>query len=167
MSRFAEATHREWIAAPVDRVRAQFADLQHHIDTAVHPKLRFEPLPAREGHVRYVQEVKLLGLRQRDVFERRFLPGGGMVDTSIEGFNAGGSISAAFRPQARAGVLGTEVEVGVRLPLPPVVGRLLRPLLEAQIRRELRAALAEDKHDLEVRGYPASTSAATAGWASA
>jgi hypothetical protein len=40
------------------------------------------------------------------------------------------------------------------LPLPPLIGGLVRPLLEKQIRREVVAALEEDKYDLEVRGYP-------------
>jgi hypothetical protein len=48
------------------------------------------------------------------------------------------------------------VEITVRLPLPPLVGVLLRPLLEAQVRKEVRAAAAEDKHDIEVLGYPQS-----------
>ena len=43
--------------------------------------------------------------------------------------------------------------ITIKLPLPPVVGRLLRPLLDLQVRRELRAAAAEDKNDIEVRGY--------------
>jgi hypothetical protein len=42
----------------------------------------------------------------------------------------------------------------IRLPLPPVVGGLIRPLLEAQVRKEVRAASLEDKQDIEARGYP-------------
>ena len=42
MTSFAEVTHHEWIAAPADRVRNQFADLQHHVRANVHPKLRFK-----------------------------------------------------------------------------------------------------------------------------
>lgn len=153
MSLFASVTHEDWIAAPPDLVRAQFADLQHHIDAAVHPKLSFRPLPPHEGNPRYEQVLRLLGLAQRDVFERRFDADGTMTDTSVEGFNRGGSLQARFRPVFRNGRPGTGVAVTVRLPLPPLVGPLLRPLLEAQVRRELRAALAEDKYDLEVRGY--------------
>ncbi len=68
MRRFAEVSHEEWIAAPIDKVRAQFADLNHHIAVNVHPKLRFELLSQGERHARFVQEVRLLGIRQRDVF---------------------------------------------------------------------------------------------------
>jgi hypothetical protein len=153
MTRFAEVTHREWIAAPVDTVRAQFADLDHHIRRNVHPKLRFEVLQRRPRGARFVQEVRLLGIRQRDVFERRIEPDGSIEDRSVEGFNRGGRLSFRFAPKAVDGRCGTQVEIIVRLPLPPVVGRLVRPLLEAQIRKAVRAAAQEDRQDIEARGY--------------
>jgi hypothetical protein len=155
MTRFVEVSHREWIAAPLERVRAQFADLDHHIAAGVHPKLRFEILQRGRQRARFVQEVRLLGLTQRDVFEREIGPEGTMTDTSIEGFNKGGSLVFRFEPEQRGGARGTAVTITIRLPLPPLVGGLVRPLLEAQVRRELRAAAAEDKFDIEVRGYPA------------
>lgn len=154
MPRFAEVRHLEWIAAPCDVVRAQFADLDHHIAAGVHPKLRFQVLERRAGGARYRQEVRLLGLRQRDVFERQMGPDGDFVDRSVEGFNRGGSLQFRFRPERRDGRHGTQVEIVVRLPLPPVVGALIRPLLEAQVRREVAAAAREDVIDIEQRGYP-------------
>jgi hypothetical protein len=167
MAAFAEVRHEEWIAAPIEQVRAQFADLDHHIQNQVHPKLRFEVQERGPHRARYLQEVRLLGIRQRDVFERRIAPDGSIVDTSVEGFNAGGSISAWFAPREQAGRAGTAVTLTVRLPLPPLVGALVRPLLERQVARELRAAAAEDKHDLEVRGYPAARRTLPAGVAPA
>lgn len=149
MPRFAEVHHSEWINAPRDTVRRQFADLRHHISTQVHPKLRFEVLAQDEHSARYVQEVRLLGLRQRDVFERSIADDGSMRDVSVEGFNRGGSLDFTFAPEAG----GTRVDICIRLPVPAPLA-LLRRLLEAQIRRELRTASAEDKHDIEVRGYP-------------
>jgi len=171
MPRFAEVIHDEWIAAAEARVRSQFADLQHHIDTGVHPKLQFRILAQgpRIGadEARYEQRVKLLGITQRDVFERRFTPDGQMVDTSVEGFNRGGSLSFRFTPERRGVAEGTLVRITVRLPLPPVVGALIRPLLEAQVRKEVAAAAAEDKHDLEVRGYRPAAAGEAAGPAGA
>lgn len=153
MPRFAEVLHEEWIAAPIDTVRSQFADLQHHIDAQVHPKLSFQPLASPAGTpMRYEQKVRLLGITQRDVFERSFGPDGSMTDRSIEGFNQGGSLAFRFRRVQQHEQTGTLVQISVRLPLPPLVGPLIRPLLESQIRRELRAAAAEDKRDIE-RGY--------------
>lgn len=153
MPKFVEVMHNEWIAAPEASVRSQFADLRHHIDAEVHPKLRFKILEEGESGARYEQRVKLLGIRQRDIFERRFTGDGGMIDTSVEGFNRGGSLAFRFTPERRGAADGTNVNITIRLPLPPVLGPLLRPLLRAQVRRELVAAVAEDKYDLEVRGY--------------
>ncbi|MFO1338136.1 MAG: hypothetical protein U1F53_07845 [Burkholderiaceae bacterium] len=153
MPRFAEVRHEEWMAADPAVVRSQFADLEHHIATNVHPKLRLVVQQRSPQRTRYLQEVTLLGMRQRDVFEREHGADGSMTDTSVEGFNRGGSLHFEFRPEARGARPGTVVAVRVRLPLPPVVGRLVRPLLESQIRKELLAAVAEDKYDLEVRGY--------------
>lgn len=153
MPRFAEVAHEEWIAAPEAQVRSQFADLKHHIAAQVHPKLSFEILRQGPSSARFVQHVRLLGIRQRDVFERSFEPDGSMLDVSVEGFNKGGSVAIDFRPGRRGAAAGTLVTITVKLPLPPLIGPLIKPLLESQIRREVRAAAAEDKHDLEVRGY--------------
>jgi hypothetical protein len=157
MTRFAEVTHHEWIAAPVETVRAQFADLDHHIRRNVHPKLRFEVLQRRPRGARFVQEVRLLGIRQRDVFERSIESDGSIEDRSVEGFNRGGRLSFRFAPKSVDRRSGTEVEITIRLPLPPVVGLLVRPLLEAQIRKEVRAASLQDKQDIETQGYPAAS----------
>jgi hypothetical protein len=154
MPRFVEVTHALWIAAPPRVVSAQFADLDHHIRANVHPKLRFEVLERRAGgSARYLQEVKLLGIRQRDVFERRVGADGSIEDLSVEGFNRGGSVSFSFEPRAEAGRSGTWAQITVRLPLPPVIGALIRPLLAAQVRRELTAAALEDKDDIERGSY--------------
>ncbi|MFZ2649373.1 MAG: hypothetical protein WA210_04625 [Burkholderiaceae bacterium] len=150
MTRFVEVRHTEWIDAPRDAVRSQFADLPHHIANNVHPKLRFEILTQDERRARFVQEVRLLGLRQRDVFERVIADDGSMHDESVEGFNKGGSLDFAFAAERG----GTRVDICIRLPTPGPLA-LLRPLLAVQVRRELRAAAAEDKYDIEVRGYPA------------
>lgn len=162
MPRFAEVTHREWIAAPVDTVRAQFADLDHHIERNVHPKLRFEVLQRRPRGARFVQEVRLLGLRQRDIFERTLEADGSIEDRSVEGFNRGGSLSFRFAAKTVESRSGTEVEITIRLPLPPLIGPLVRPALAAQIRKEVRAAALEDKRDIEAIGYPAARPALAA-----
>jgi hypothetical protein len=150
MTRFAQVRHSEWIDAPVATVRSQFGDIDHHIRAGVHPGLRFESLAAGPACTRFVQEVRLLGLRQRDVFERRIDAAGSIHDVSVEGFNRGGTLDFAFVPDRG----GTRVDIIIRLPMPGPMF-LLRRLLEAQIRREVRAAALQDKHDIEVRGYPA------------
>lgn len=160
MTRYVDVTHAEWLAAPVETVRTQFADLDHHIRRNVHPKLRFEVLERRQHGVRFVQEVRLLGIRRRDVFERSIEPDGTIEDVSVEGFNRGGTLRFAFEPERREGRAGTVVTISIRLPLPPLIGRLVRPLLETQIRKELRAAALEDKADIEAHGCTARAAAA-------
>jgi len=154
MTRLAEVSHREWIEAPLERVRAQFADLDHHIRRNVHPKLRLDVFERGAGRARCVQQVRLLGIRQRDVFERRIEADGSIHDRSVEGFNRGGTLSFRFAPKTVDGRGGTEVVIAIGLPLPPLVGALVRPLLEAQLRKEVRAAALEDKRDIELHGYP-------------
>lgn len=162
MTRYAEVSHTEWIAAGVETVRQQFADLRHHIEHNVHPKLTFKILEESAGHARFEQSVKLLGIRQRDVFERVVSADGTIVDTSVEGFNKGGSLRFCFEPALRMGRRGSLVTTMIRLPLPPVIGGLVKPLLERQIRLELHAAVQEDKVDIEQRGYVPRAAAASA-----
>ncbi len=156
MTRYAEVQHSEWIDAPPTTVRSQFADLEHHIRSNVHPKLRFELLSQGPNRARFVQEVRLLGLRQRDVFERHITEDGSMCDLSVEGFNQGGSLNFGFVPERG----GTRVDITIKLPMPGPMF-LLRRLLEAQVRREVRAAALEDKRDIEQRGYAARPDAAS------
>lgn len=160
MTRFAEVHHSQWIHAPLGAVQSQFADLEHHIEADVHPKLRFELLSREPKRARFVQEVRLLGFRQRDVFERRIADDGSMCDVSVEGFNRGGSLTFAFVPERG----GTRVDITIRLPMRGPMA-LLKPLLESQIRREVRAAALEDKLDIEVRGYTARRDGAALKWA--
>ena len=141
------------IQAPLPSVRSQFADLYHHIDTNVHPKLKFEVLAQEPHRARFTQEVKLLGFKQRDLFERTIADDGSIHDVSIEGFNKGGSLDFHFSPTVSPGHEGTEVDITIRLPVPPFMG-WLAPVLESQVRREVTAAALEDKFDLEQRGYP-------------
>jgi hypothetical protein len=154
MPRYAEVRHSQWIAAPVEIVRAQFADLDHHIRNNVHPKLRFEILERHEQGARFLQEVRLFGMRQRDVFERRLADDGSIEDRCIDGFNRGGAISVRFHRRSAGTLSGTQADITIRLPLPPLIGALVKPLLEAQVRKEVRAAALEDQADIEQRGYP-------------
>lgn len=150
MPKTLEVEHRVLIAAPAEAVRAQYGDIEHHIRTGVHPRLRYRVLPPAGGRQRFEQTVRLLGLTQRDVFEREWLPDGSLRDTSVEGFNRGGSLHFGFAPARVDGAAGTEVTVRVRLPLPGPLA-WLAPLLRAQVRRELAAAAREDKADIEGR----------------
>jgi hypothetical protein len=158
MARTVQVNHRRWIHASPGTVRAQFADLQHHIDANVHPNLRFEILVQEARRARFMQRVKLLGMWQRDLFERRIDADGSIHDESIDGFNKGGKLDFKFTPQQEDGRDGTMVDITIRLPTPPLLG-WLAPVLERQVRREVTAAAEQDKNDIE-RGYQPSRSRA-------
>jgi hypothetical protein len=151
MARTVEVTHQIWIDASPATVRSQFADLQHHIDANVHPSLRFEVLAQEPGRARFIQEVKLLGMRQRDLFDRRVDEDGSIHDESIDGFNKGGKLDFRFFPAAEGGRDGTRVDITIRLQTPPMLG-WLAPVLRSQVVREVTQAALQDKHDIE-RGY--------------
>lgn len=153
MPGFVEVTHQEWIAAAEPLVRQQFADLQHHIATGVHSRVKFEVLSESFKRARFVREVNLLGLHIRDVYVREFEPDGTMLDTAIAGPNKGATMMFRFTSSSLASAVGTVVEINVRLPLPRFIGLLVKPLLRAQVRRAVQRAAAEDKFDLEIRGY--------------
>ena len=152
MRRTVEVKHQVWIAAPVDKVRSQFADLNHHIDANVHPKLRFSVLAQEGQRARYTQEVKLLGMKQRDLFERTIDDDGTIHDVSIDGFNKGGRMDFHFTPDTDSGQPGTRVDITIRIPTPPLMG-WAAPLLKKQVTKEVTAAALEDKRDIE-SGYP-------------
>lgn len=152
MPRTVQVRHNIWIQAPVGSVRAQFADLHHHIDVNVHPKLRFDVLAQEPGRARFTQEVKLLGMKQRDLIDRTIAEDGTIRDLAIDGPNKGGTLNFSFRPKAQEGREGTEVDIDITLPVPRFLG-WFAPLLEKQVRREVTAAALEDKYDLEQRGY--------------
>ena len=152
MRKSVEVKHQIWIEAPRAAVQAQFADVQHHIDVNVHPKLRFELLAQEPGRARFTQVVKLLGMKQRDLFNRVIDDYGSIHDESIDGFNKGGKLDFAFTPAVQEGREGTQVDITIRLPTPPLLG-WLAPVMKAQVRREVETAALEDKYDLEKRGY--------------
>ena len=160
MGRIVEVNYQLWIDASPATVQSQFTDIQHHIDANVHPKLRFELLAQEPRRARFAQEVRLLGLKQRDVFERRIDPDGSIHDVSVEGFNKGGSMDFRFVPATEGGRSGTRLEATIRLQTPPLLG-WLAPLLKAQVMREVTAASMEDKRDIE-HGYRPSGAMAVA-----
>jgi hypothetical protein len=159
MPRTVEVTHQCWIDAPPSKVRAQFADIQHHIDANVHPNLRFELLAQEPHRARFVQHVRLLGMWQRDLFDRTIDEDGGIHDVSIQGFNKGGTIDISFAPGAEGGREGTKASVTIRLTTPPLMG-WLAPLLKKQVLRETIAAVQQDKQDIEHHYQPSGAMAA-------
>lgn len=148
MRRNVEVKHQLWIDAEPGTVRAQFADLDHHIEANVHPNLRFEVLAQEARRARFRQQVKLLGFWQTDLFERSIDDAGSIHDKSIDGFNKGGTLDFDFVPVRQGVRQGTRVDITIRLQTPPMLG-FLAPLLEKQVLRETVAAALQDKMDIE------------------
>jgi hypothetical protein len=148
MAKSVEVRHQVWIAASPATVQAQFADLYHHIDANVHPNLRFHVLAQEPRAARFEQQVKLLGLWQRDLFERTIDEDGSIHDRSIQGFNKGGTLDFQFAPAVQEGRPGTKVDITIRIPTPPLLG-WLAPVLRKQVTREVTAASLQDKNDIE------------------
>jgi hypothetical protein len=146
---------RDWIDAPLATVRAQFADLDHQIRRNLHPDLRFEVLDRRTDGLCFRRVVRHFGLRLSDTVERRVAADGAVEDRVVRGVHRGSRLCARFAPGRRAGHLGTEVSVQVSLPLPPVLGPWLRPLVAARLRLALAETMVQHLLDIEGRGYPA------------
>lgn len=155
MPRTVEVKHQLWIGASPATVRAQFTDIQHHIDANVHPNLQFELLAQEPRRARFRQHVRLLGMRQHDLFDRVIDEDGSIHDVSIDGFNKGGTMDFGFVPASEGGRSGTRVDIKIRIPTPPLLG-WLAPLLKKQVLREAMAAAEQDKRDIE-HGYQPST----------
>jgi hypothetical protein len=148
MARTVEVKHQMWIAASPATVKSQFADLYHHIDANVHPNLRLQVLAQEPRAARFEQKVKLLGMWQRDLFDRTIADDGSIHDESIEGFNKGGTLDTHFAPAAQDGRAGTMVDITIRIPTPPLLG-WLAPVIRKQVTRELTVAILQDKNDIE------------------
>ena len=148
MPRNVVVDHSLFIAAPPAVVRSQFADIQHHIDSNVHPRLRFELLAQEPQRARFRQEVKLLGMRQSDVIDRRIDEDGTIHDESIDGFNKGARLDFRFTPASEGGTEGTRVAIRIELQTPPFLG-FLAPLLKKQVLKETMEAAEQDKKDIE------------------
>ena len=141
----------ETIDRPEAVVRAQFGDVAHHQHARVHTKTRFDVVDDDGVRCHYTQVSRIGPLRLRQHVQLIRTTEGPLVNNMVGGLLDGGSISFHFEP------LGTD-RCGVRAVVTadlPAPAMLVAPLLRRQIRRDLAAALLEDKRDLEEGGYPA------------
>ncbi len=137
------------IERPADLVRAQFGDVAHHQDTAVHDRVRFE-LIDDDGHTCRYRQISRLGpirLQQHLTLVRQ--SDGTLVNTVTRGPLTGGTITFRIEPD---GPRRSQVTAVVEAPLRGLQA-LAAPLLRSRFAKDLRAALAEDKNDLEHDHY--------------
>lgn len=130
-------------------VRRQFGDVAHHAATHVHRGVVFEVIEDDGACCRYRQVSSVGPVKLRQEIELDRTPDGPLVNRIVAGQFTGGAIT--FRVESH-GEDGSVVEARLTAPVSGVM-RIVAPILRAQVGRQLTAALAEDKADLEGGTY--------------
>jgi hypothetical protein len=138
------------IRQPIEIVSRQFGDVQHHGKNRVHPDLTFTILSDQNGVCHFKQEVTLMRMKQVDEIIQKRLADGSLDSEVIAGTNLGMRIRQSFSP-----IEGNATAVRLQIDTPVSgIKRLLKPLFKAAVLSTVRKAFAEDRIDLEERGYP-------------
>ena len=137
------------IRRPLAVVSRQFGDIEHHSRDRVHPDIKFTVLSEDGDTCRFMQEVKIVGLKQIDEIVQRRNADGSLSWDVVEGANKGTHIYQAFTP---VGPDATMVTFRAEAPATGIK-RVLKPLFEIAIRKAVEKGLEEDRRDLEERGY--------------
>lgn len=137
------------IDRPIDEVRAQFADMQYHIDQNVHPDITFTLLESTSGACRFKEEITVAGLRQVDEIVNTVLPNGDLQSDYVAGMNKGATLLVSFKEQ---GPLATIVSATLRIPVAGAKA-LIAPILGIGAQNALAKAFGQDKKDLESGNY--------------
>jgi hypothetical protein len=136
------------IQAPVDMVRAQYRDIDHHIRANVHPDVTYSWEPAGPGERKVRSTFKVLGVRQFDVALLEDRRDGTFLIRYVQGTKVG----MVMRHEFIAAGDGTEVRITVEAP--GTVGRkLMGPLFKLATLQAIKKAMAEDRADLEAGRY--------------
>ena len=140
---------------PVDEVRAQYRDIDHHIRNNVHPSIHYQWEPGAQGERKIKTTFRILGVPQYDISLLEDAADGSFVIRYLEGSNAGMVLVHKFVP---LGPSATDVQLVADAP--SSLGRkLLGPLFVAGARQVMKKALAEDKRDLERGAFRSGTAA--------
>ncbi len=140
---------------PVDVVRAQYRDIDHHIRNNVHPSIHYQWEPGEPGERKIRTTFSILGVPQYDVSLLEDGDDGSFIIRYLEGSNAGMVLVHKF---VAMGDNATEVQLFADAP--STVGRkLLGPLFIAGARQVMKKALIEDKKDIEGGSYQPGTAA--------
>lgn len=135
------------IARPIEVVRRQFVDMDHHCTGQVHPDLQVANLRKDGDKCTFTGRRRVLGMLHEDEIEVSVLPDGDSTLRSVAGTNAGLLVTQMFEA---TGLQSTRVSVKVEMPVKGAM-RLLRPLVRFGLARDTENALRQDKADLEQR----------------
>ncbi len=144
------------IRQPIDVVSRQFGDIPHHAKHSVHPDITFVILSDQKNVCHFTQEVRLLGLKQKDEVMQKRRADGSLESEVIEGTNKGMKIFQSFHSQ---GPNATTIKLRVEAPAKGIK-KLLKRFFEAAILSTVKKAFEQDRVDLEERGYPRRPAAA-------
>jgi hypothetical protein len=144
-----DVTRSVEIQRDADVVRRQFGDVRHHAASGVHKGVVFEVIADDGARCRYRQVSTVGPLKLRQELELDRTVEGPLVNRIVAGKFTGGAITFEVEPR---GAGRSAVEARLRAPISGVM-RVAAPILRAQVGKQLAAALAEDKADLERGTY--------------
>jgi len=133
------------IERPLEVVRQQYRDIDHHIRHRVHSDIQYAWEPAPPGVRRIRMTFHVLGAPQFDVAELEDAPDGSLVVRYLHGTNSGTVLVHRFAP---LGAEATQVDV-VAEASATLSRKLLGPLFVSGVRQVMLKALVENKRDLE------------------
>lgn len=144
-----EVTRSVEIERDAEVVRHQFGDVAHHAATSVHRGVVFEVIDDDGSRCSYRQTSQVGPLKLCQEIELDRTETGPLVNRIVAGQFSGGSVVFDVEPRGSGRAV---VEGRLSAPL-SVAMRVVAPLLRALVGKQLAAALAEDKADLEAGGY--------------
>jgi len=133
------------IERPLEVVRQQYRDIDHHIRHNVHPDIQYAWEEAPPGVRRIRTTFHVLGAPQFDISELEDAPDGSLVVRYLHGTNSGMVVVHRFVP---LGPEATQVEVVADAPA-TLSRKVLGPLFVSGARQVLLKTLMENKRDLE------------------
>ncbi len=112
------------IARPIEVVRRQFVDMDHHGTCQVHPDLQVANLRHDGDKCTFTGRRRVLWMLHEDEIEVSSLPDGNSTLRSVAGSNAGLLVTQTFEA---AGAQSTRVSIKVEMPMRGAM-KLLGPL---------------------------------------
>ena len=138
------------IHRPIEIVRAQFLDLEHHITKRVHPDVEIIDHQRDGGAWVYTQGQRVFGRMRRNRVRLEAAGDGSVSLAWLSGPDHGTVQTVTFQA---VGDSSTRVRNRTTIPLSGLMS-LMKPLVEKQATKLSQQALEQDRTDLEQGGYP-------------
>lgn len=150
------------IGRPLEIVRSQFLDIEHHATQNVHPWLQLAEIKSSPEGCSFVQTIKTFG-RDRTNRVWHFRKGQEVISEYVEGPDKGVRSMVCFE------ALSPEVTRVTNRTTIPLSGLavLMKPLAARAVRDTAIRALEEDRRDLEEGGFEPGHVSAPGSWIAA